>query len=206
MPLWKTPNVGEQPSLTLIRWRVLEISSGQCKGQRHLNGFCLENLEGRASTAIVSFDQLEGICVTRSGRRYHLKGSSAIDWDGDYVWQTWSQNTPTVDVSSEYEINKVNRDGFLDVLETVVGGMMEGRPFGYFASVIRYSPSLGWSICSKEDIPPEDFVDIEITLVTRLIYEDVGSGATPETLANRLTDEWIQKELLHPSQYSAIQE
>lgn len=46
MPLWKTPNVSEQPSLTLIRWRVLEISSGQCKGQRHLNGFCLENWEG----------------------------------------------------------------------------------------------------------------------------------------------------------------
>jgi len=111
MPLWRTAGVDEQPMITIVRWRVLEITEGPCKGQRHLNGYCLENREGRASTQIVSFDPRKKICVTKSGRRYHLFGPSGFDGDGDYVWQIWSRSISTIDVSQEFQLSKINREG-----------------------------------------------------------------------------------------------
>jgi hypothetical protein len=111
MPLWRTPDVDEQPAITLIRWRVLQIAEGSCAGQRHLVGYCPENREGRASTAIISFDPRNKICVTKSGRRYHLFGPSGFDGDGDYVWQIWAQCIPTIDVSQEFQLQKINREG-----------------------------------------------------------------------------------------------
>ena len=111
MPLWQTLDVLDQPDITLVRWRVLEITEGPCKGQRHLNGYCRENREGRASTPIVSFDPRKKICVTKSGRRYHLFGPSGFDGDGDYVWQIWAQCIPTIDVSQEFQPQKINREG-----------------------------------------------------------------------------------------------
>lgn len=105
--IWSTPGVSEQPSLTLIRWRVFEVTEGAHQGNRHIVGYCLENHEGRASTAIVSFDPATGRCVTRSGRVYQLSGPACFDGDGDYVWRWWSQANgfqPERDVSSEYEV------------------------------------------------------------------------------------------------------
>jgi hypothetical protein len=51
--IWSTPGVDQQPSLTLIRWRVFEVTDGPHQGNRYVVGYCPENLEGRASTAIV---------------------------------------------------------------------------------------------------------------------------------------------------------
>jgi len=101
--IWKTAGVDEQPHLTLICWQVLEITQGVLAGKRHLVGYCVENREGRASTHIVDFDRENMVCLTRSGRRYHLKGNSGYDSDGNYVWAVWSQNVPTKDVSDEYK-------------------------------------------------------------------------------------------------------
>ncbi len=50
MPIWKTPGVNVQPSLAIIRWRVLEITEGEGKGSRHIVGYCVNNYEGRVST------------------------------------------------------------------------------------------------------------------------------------------------------------
>lgn len=115
MPLWRTAGVDEQPAITLVRWRVLEITEGPCKGQRHLNGYCLENREGRASTQIVSFFPEMRICVTMSGRRYHLLGPSGFDDDGQFVWETWSRNTSTIDISAEFEMSMINSIGLPEV-------------------------------------------------------------------------------------------
>ena len=72
--VWKVAPVKEQPSLTLVHWSILEIEAGT----RHLSGYCLENREGRASTAIVKFDPATMRCDTQSGRVYQLQGGPEI--------------------------------------------------------------------------------------------------------------------------------
>jgi len=108
MPIWKTPGVHDQPCVTIIRWRVVQIvGDGECKGQRHIIGFCRENHEGRVSTNIVAFDPEKRLCITRSGRTYHLNGPPGYDADGDFVWQTWTRGiVPTVDVSEEFVLQE----------------------------------------------------------------------------------------------------
>ncbi|MHC1699309.1 MAG: hypothetical protein AB9919_14835 [Geobacteraceae bacterium] len=156
----------------------------------------MENREGRASTAIVSFDPKSRICVTRSGRRYHLFGPSGFDADGDYVWRIWSRGIPTINISDEFEIPKINRDGLSEVLEKIVGSMLHGWPYQALDPIIRYSPEFGWCLCGSEDARSKDAMDIDIRLLTRLIYDDFGEGSTGEALACRISDEWIQEKLL----------
>lgn len=88
--IWSTPGVGNQPVITLIRWRVVEVTGGQGQGERHLVGYCPENYEGRVSTAITSFDAATMQFTTKSGRVYQLLGASGYDSDGEYVWERWS--------------------------------------------------------------------------------------------------------------------
>ena len=90
----------EQPEITLIRWRILEVAEGECKGQRYLVGYCPGNCEGRVSTAIVSINVEKKRCTTQSGRIYHLEGRPGYDPDGGYVWRTWTGEVATIDVSS----------------------------------------------------------------------------------------------------------
>lgn len=103
MPIWKTPGVDDQPSLTVVRWRVLQVAGGEWKGQRHIVAYCPENFEGRVSTNIVSFDAEKNTCLTRSGRTYHLAGPPGFDAEGEYVWQTWTRGSVySFDVSQEF--------------------------------------------------------------------------------------------------------
>lgn len=100
--IWETLPVAEQPSITLIRWSVREIHSGE----RHFVGYNPANHEGRVSTAILSFDPRTGHGVTCSGRIYHLVGPSGRDRDGEWVWTHWvhAQKCSTwSDVSPEFE-------------------------------------------------------------------------------------------------------
>lgn len=106
--IWRTPGVGDQPVINLIRWRVLEATCGQHKGERHLVGYCPENFEGRVSTAIMSFDATTMQIATKSGRAYQLLGGSGYDSDGEYVWRKWSMVngvTDYRDVSFEFTQN-----------------------------------------------------------------------------------------------------
>lgn len=103
MPIWKTPGVHDQPTITVIRWRVVQITDGACKGQRHIIAFCPENYEARVSTHIVSFDPDKMVCITRSGRSYYLNGPPGFDPDGQFVWQAWTRGRiSTIDVSSDF--------------------------------------------------------------------------------------------------------
>lgn len=104
MSIWKTLGVQQQPCLTLVRWRIVEITSDLplIKGQRHIIGYCVENHEGRCSTAIIDVDRENKICRTRSGRIYKLDGPPGFDRDGQYVWQTWTRDqVETIDVTDE---------------------------------------------------------------------------------------------------------
>lgn len=103
--IWQSPHVSEQPTILLLRWRIFEVEGGSRQGERHLIGYNLDDCEGRVSTAIVSFDQTKGQCITQSGRVYTLIGPPGYDPDGEYVWCLWATANlvfGTIDVSSEY--------------------------------------------------------------------------------------------------------
>ncbi len=103
--VWKTPDVTEQPIINLERWRAFEILEGPLQGERHLVGYNMDDREGRVSTAIISFDLTKRVCLTASGRIYHLVGPSGYDPDGDFVWQLWARahRISARDVSSLFE-------------------------------------------------------------------------------------------------------
>lgn len=85
MPVWRTRPIEEQGSLTLQSWRVVELLNGN----RHLVGYCLENLEGRVSSTIQAFDPESLRAVTGSGRVYTLRGRPGANADAEYVWNRW---------------------------------------------------------------------------------------------------------------------
>lgn len=101
MPVWPVAPVVDQPQITLERWRVYETS----RGERHFVGYCLENREGRVSTAILSFDAGARAELTASGRQYLLSGWPCFDSDAELVWKVCASHngvTETRDVSAEY--------------------------------------------------------------------------------------------------------
>jgi hypothetical protein len=90
MPLdtiWKVASVERQPSLTLVRWSILQTDTGA----RHLCGYCIENREGRVSTAVTRFDPSTLRCDTASGRVYQLEGAPGYDADAEHVWGYWAK-------------------------------------------------------------------------------------------------------------------
>jgi hypothetical protein len=85
--VWNSVPVGEAPTITVVRWSVVECSNGH----RYLRGYCLELREGRASTSIVEFDAKQARCRTASGRVYTLRGPPGCDADADWVWDAYSR-------------------------------------------------------------------------------------------------------------------
>ena len=98
--VWKARPVTAQPSLTLVQWQVLQLPGGA----RHFSGWALENRDGRASSAIQTFDAASLRGITRSERVYQLQGPPGWHEDGDYVWRSWARingQPEWVDVSAE---------------------------------------------------------------------------------------------------------
>jgi hypothetical protein len=85
MPIWTTIPVDRQPTLTLEEWRVFDTPVDGW----HFVGYCLENMEGRVSSAVKSFDPAKGIGVTRTGRIYRLAGRPGNNGDAEYTWNVW---------------------------------------------------------------------------------------------------------------------
>lgn len=101
MPVSTVAPVYVQPHVTLERWRVRETRLGQ----RHFVGYCVENHEGRVSSAIRSFDTVTGVGVTSSGRRYLLSGWPCFDGDAERIWERLANQydiRETKDVSMEF--------------------------------------------------------------------------------------------------------
>lgn len=104
MPVWRTQPPSEQPSLTLVRWSVREVQEDAQGSERVLVGYCVENREGRTSSALVSIDYDTLICTTGSGRAYLLKGAPELDSDAEYVFERWcaiNEVTSATDVTAE---------------------------------------------------------------------------------------------------------
>lgn len=90
-----------QTQVTLERWRVRETA----RGDRYFVGFCIESQAGRVSTAIRSFDVVNGVGITASGRRYLLSGWPCFDAEAEHIWSRLAQQhgiTGIKDVSMDY--------------------------------------------------------------------------------------------------------
>jgi hypothetical protein len=85
--VWRVASVSQQPSLTLVRWKIFQLANGE----RHFCGWAVQNREGRASTAIQTFDACELKGQTSSGRVYQLYGPPGEDAEGLHVWCTWAR-------------------------------------------------------------------------------------------------------------------
>lgn len=102
MTVWSAAPIDCAPELRLERWSVRGIEPA---GTHHLVGYNLTDREGRASSAIETYDAQKRLVVTESGRVYELVGRPGRDTDGDYVWGRWLKinGSPTWrDVSEEY--------------------------------------------------------------------------------------------------------
>lgn len=86
MPVWNIASVADQPQLRLRRWCIYETDMKT----RHFVGWNVTDGEGRASTAISTFDEKTRRGVTASGRVYQLEGPPGHDPDGEYVWHAWA--------------------------------------------------------------------------------------------------------------------
>lgn len=103
MSVWSATPVDEVPELVLSSWAIMEVSDGETV-TRHFAGYNETEGEGRASSAIVTFDAATMKGVTSSGRVYQLRGDPGLRGDGLYVWGRWERIngvTESRDVSQE---------------------------------------------------------------------------------------------------------
>ena len=103
--VWKCAPVSERPEIILTDWHVFEIQlPGRSDRTRHFAGQNITDHEGRASSAIVTFDAATGSGITESGRVYQLHGNTVLRGDGEYTWNQWQRInsvTDVVDVTAE---------------------------------------------------------------------------------------------------------
>lgn len=85
MPVWNIGTVADEPTVSLLQWRILETEDGS----RHFVGADERDLTGRVSTAIVLLDRATLRGETESGRIYQLVGGSGRSNNADYVWHRW---------------------------------------------------------------------------------------------------------------------
>src|SRR5687767_11445644 len=112
MTVWTIAPVADQPEATLTDWQVMELPNGD----RHLVGYAVEEREGRASSAVDTFDLAAMRAVTSSGRVYQLKGRPGWNKDAEYVWKRWLR------------INEAA--SFVDVTASVWASSTGGKPTG----------------------------------------------------------------------------
>ena len=61
--------------------------------QHHLVGYCLQNNEGRVTSAVSHFSPTSLTAVTHSGRTYQLSGPPGNDRDACHVWERLAANS-----------------------------------------------------------------------------------------------------------------
>ena len=76
-----------EPVTVMTRWRLMQVVLEDGTRSRHLVGWA--DREGRASSAIQQLDVRKLVGITRSGRRYELRGESYADSDADWVFGRW---------------------------------------------------------------------------------------------------------------------
>lgn len=103
MFIWGVPSVEDQPSVTLIRWRVLRIKAKKMSIDLVL-GWCLEDGHARMSTPIVCHSPEARTLTTKSGRVYVVQGAPDYDDDAQFIAEEHFGRAAgkAIDVSDEY--------------------------------------------------------------------------------------------------------
>lgn len=97
--IWAVRHIKDQPSLVLTDWAIFEVKMAHSSVRtRHFAGYNVADREGRASSAIVSFDPATMRGVTESGRMYQLRGRPGLEGDGAHVWAHWLDLAAATDV------------------------------------------------------------------------------------------------------------
>jgi hypothetical protein len=86
LPFTPAAAVSDQPSTTLVRWRVFDTASGE----RHLVGYAIETGRERVSTEVAQLDVRQLRANTSSGRVYELRGAPDEGSTAEYVWTWWA--------------------------------------------------------------------------------------------------------------------
>ncbi|HEX9391101.1 MAG TPA: hypothetical protein VF928_07300 [Usitatibacteraceae bacterium] len=84
-------------------------------------GWNVGNREGRASTAIVSFDRKAMTLVAESGRVYQLEGVLGPDADAAHVWRIYVRLNGYVAVAADRRIAKASSGN----LKTACGSLIK---------------------------------------------------------------------------------
>lgn len=107
--IWACAPVSQQPEIVLTDWHVFELQlPGRMQRTRHFAGQNITDREGRASSAIMTFDPKTGRGITESGRVYQLQGRTGFSSDGEYTWNRWKSinaATEIVDVTVEIKLD-----------------------------------------------------------------------------------------------------
>jgi hypothetical protein len=102
--IWAVKPIDEQPELVLTDWAIFEVKMAHSSVRtRHFAGYNVRDREGRASSAMVTFDPKALTGITKSGRVYHLSGRPGLSGDGLYVWGRWlriNKSTDVVDITN----------------------------------------------------------------------------------------------------------
>lgn len=101
--LYRPASVAKQPEQEITDWVIREVTSPE-PITRHVVG-SIPSSDGRVSSAIQSYDKATRTAVTRSGRRYVLKGEPGYSPNGEYVWNAWAASCgvkDSRDVTEEY--------------------------------------------------------------------------------------------------------
>lgn len=92
MSVWNVAPVDSQPELTLIRRQMIEVQMADVT-PHYLVGYCLQNNEGRVTSAISHLNPTSLTAVTQSGRTYQLSGPPGNDRDACHVWEHLAANS-----------------------------------------------------------------------------------------------------------------
>lgn len=82
--IWAVRPVDDDPEICLGRWQIMEVG-----GKRYFVGYNAAWMEGRISSAIVTYDEKSKKGITESGRVYQLIGETGMDRDAHYVLESW---------------------------------------------------------------------------------------------------------------------
>jgi hypothetical protein len=84
------PEPDDDFAVAIALWSIKEVVYGDNnEPTHHLVGFIPQDSDGRASSAIQSFDKEKMIIETSSGRLYKLHGRPGSHADARFVWSRW---------------------------------------------------------------------------------------------------------------------
>lgn len=95
MNIWRPSPVTVSPVTNLASWRAFLVKKTRISNGKtiHFVGSVADKWgdEGRVSSAIQSFDNVEKCGISRSGRKYVLLENPGHSRDGLYVWECWKE-------------------------------------------------------------------------------------------------------------------